>query len=172
MNDAASTAPSIDPAVYRRTLGTYPTGVVIIAGATPEGPVGVAIGSFTSVSLDPPLIGFLPGKGSTSWPKIEATGSFCVNILATDQLQVCRAFSSKDGTKFADVPWHTEATGSPVIDGVLSWIDCTIDTVAEAGDHWWVMGLVQAMDNPREDIGPLQFFRGQYGDFAGFPPPG
>ena len=70
------------------------------------------------------------------------------------------------------MPWHTEATGSPVIDGVLSWIDCTIDTVAEAGDHWWVMGLVQAMDNPREDIGPLQFFRGQYGDFAGFPPPG
>jgi len=172
MNDAASTAPSIDPAVYRRTLGTYPTGVVIIAGATSEGPVGVAIGSFTSVSLDPPLIGFLPGKSSTSWPKIEATGSFCVNILAADQLQVCRAFSSKDGTKFADVPWHTEATGSPVIDGVLSWIDCTIDTVAEAGDHWWVMGLVQAMDNPREDIGPLQFFRGQYGDFAGFPPPG
>jgi 3-hydroxy-9,10-secoandrosta-1,3,5(10)-triene-9,17-dione monooxygenase reductase component len=172
MNDAASAAPSIDPAVYRRTLGTYPTGVVIIAGATPEGPVGVAIGSFTSVSLDPPLIGFLPGKGSTSWPKIEATGSFCVNILAADQLQVCRAFSSKDGTKFADVPWHTEATGSPVIDGVLSWIDCTIDTVAEAGDHWWVMGLVQAMDNPREDIGPLQFFRGQYGDFAAFPPPG
>jgi 3-hydroxy-9,10-secoandrosta-1,3,5(10)-triene-9,17-dione monooxygenase reductase component len=172
MNDAASAAPSIDPAVYRRTLGTYPTGVVIIAGATSEGPVGVAIGSFTSVSLDPPLIGFLPGKSSTSWPKIESTGSFCVNILAADQLQVCRAFSSKDGTKFADVPWHTEATGSPVIDGVLSWIDCTIDTVAEAGDHWWVMGLVQAMDNPREDIGPLQFFRGQYGDFAGFPPPG
>lgn len=169
MNDAA---PSIDPMVYRRTLGTYPTGVVIIAGSTPEGPVGVAIGSFTSVSLDPPLVGFLPGKTSTSWPKIEATGSFCVNILAADQLEVCRAFGSKDGTKFDDVPWRTEATGAPVIEGALSWIDCTIDTVADAGDHWWVMGLVQAMANDREDVGPLQFFRGQYGDFAGFPAPG
>ena len=171
MNDAAS-VPSIDPMVYRRTLGTYPTGVVIIAGATPEGPVGVAIGSFTSVSLDPPLIGFLPGKSSTSWPKIEATGPFCANILAADQLDVCRAFGSKDGTKFAEIPWHTEATGSPVIDGVLSWIDCTIDTVAEAGDHWWVMGLVQGMENAREDVGPLEFCRGQYGDFVPFPPRG
>ena len=69
---------AIDPTEYRTTLGTYPTGVVVITGATPEGPVGVVIGSFTSVSLDPPLVGFLPGKSSTSWPKIEATGRFCV----------------------------------------------------------------------------------------------
>lgn len=160
---------AIDPMDYRTTLGTYPTGVVIIAGATTDGPVGVAIGSFTSVSLDPPLVGFLPGKSSTSWPRIEATGSFCVNILAADQLDVCRAFGSRDGTKFAAIEHRAGATGSPVIDGVLSYIDCTIHTVADAGDHWWVMGEVQAMSVDRQDIGPLLFSRGQYGEFTSFP---
>jgi len=150
---------------YRKTLGTYPTGVVVITAATDEGPVGLVIGSFTSVSLDPPLIGFLPGKGSTTWPKVEATGKFCVNILAADQMDVCRAFASKDGTKFEAVAHRTAVTGSPIIDGVLSWIDCTIDSVAEAGDHWWVMGAIEAMNVDRDDVGPLQFFRGAYGDF-------
>jgi flavin reductase (DIM6/NTAB) family NADH-FMN oxidoreductase RutF len=159
---------SIDPMDYRRTLGTYPTGVVIITGATVDGPVGVAIGSFTSVSLDPPLVGFLPGKGSTSWPRIEATGTFCVNILAADQLPVCQAFGAKDGTKFEALSHRSEATGSPIIEGVLSWIDCTIDTVADAGDHWWVMGKVEAMHVERDDVGPLQFFRGAYGEFSPF----
>jgi flavin reductase (DIM6/NTAB) family NADH-FMN oxidoreductase RutF len=160
---------AIDPMDYRQTLGTYPTGVVIIAGAAPDGPVGVAIGSFTSVSLDPPLVGFLPGKTSTSWPRIEATGSFCVNILAEDQLDVCRAFGSRDGTKFEALTHRSQATGSPVIDGVLSYIDCTIHSVADAGDHWWVMGEVQAMAIERADVGPLLFSRGQYGEFRPFP---
>lgn len=162
---------AIDPMDYRTTLGTYPTGVVIISGATDDGPAGLAIGSFTSVSLDPPLIGFLPGKGSTTWPKIEATGSFCANILAADQLAVCRAFSAKDGDKYGSAPYRAEATGSPVIEGALSWIDCTIDAVAEAGDHWWVMGKVVAMKVERDDVGPLEFFRGQYGEFTRFPAP-
>ena len=161
---------SIDPMEYRATLGTYPTGVVIISADTTEGPVGLAIGSFTSVSLDPPLIGFLPGKGSTTWPKIEAAGSFCVNILAADQLSVCRAFAAKDGDKYGSLTHRTEVTGAPVIDGVLSWIDCTLESVAEAGDHWWVMGRVQAMKIERDDIGALLFYRGTYGDFTVFPP--
>jgi flavin reductase (DIM6/NTAB) family NADH-FMN oxidoreductase RutF len=154
---------------YRKTLGTYPTGVVVITASTGEGPVGLVIGSFTSVSLDPPLIGFLPGKGSSTWPKVEATGSFCVNILAADQLDVCRAFASKDGLRFGAVSHRTEVTGSPILDGVLSWIDCTIDSVAEAGDHWWVMGKVEALKIERDDVGPLQFFKGAYGDFMPHP---
>jgi 3-hydroxy-9,10-secoandrosta-1,3,5(10)-triene-9,17-dione monooxygenase reductase component len=168
---SAVDSPHIDPAEYRKTLGTYPTGVVIISGATADGPVGVAIGSFTSVSLDPPLVGFLPGRTSTSWPKIEASGSFCVNILADDQLHVVTSFASKDGTKFADVAHRTAATGSPVIEGVLSWIDCTIESVAEAGDHWWVVGRIAAMNVERDDVPALQFFRGKYGGFTQFPAP-
>ena len=163
---------TIDPMEYRTTLGTYPTGVVVITGATPDGPVGVVIGSFTSVSLEPPLIGFLPGKSSTSWPKISATGKFCVNILADDQMHVVSAWG-REGKKFDETPYHpSEATGSPVIDGVISWIDCTLDTEADAGDHWWIMGAIEGMKVERDDVGALQFFRGKYGAFNQFPPPG
>lgn len=156
---------AIDPLEYRRTLGSYPTGVVLVTGATDDGPVGLAIGSFSSVSLDPPLVGFLPDKGSTSWPRIDATGSFCVNVLAADQLAACRAFASKEGDKYASVTWRTAVTGSPVIDGVLAWMDCTIERVDDAGDHWFVLGRIQEMAVEREDAGPLLFFRGRYGDF-------
>ena len=160
---------AIDPMDYRRTLGSYPTGVVIISGAAEEGPVGLAIGSFASVSLDPPLVGFLPDKGSSSWPKIEATGSFCVNVLASDQLTCCRAFASKGGDKYASIEWRTAATGSPVLEGVVAWIDCSIEQVAEAGDHWFVTGRIQEMAVERDDVGPLLFFRGAYGDFSPLP---
>ena len=160
---------AIDPMDYRRTLGSYPTGVVIITGDAEEGPVGLAIGSFASVSLDPPLVGFLPDKGSSSWPKIATTGSFCVNILAADQLACCQAFASKGGDKYASLTWRTAATGSPVLDGVLAWIDCSIERVEEAGDHWFVMGRIQEMAVERDDTGPLLFFRGAYGDFSPLP---
>jgi flavin reductase (DIM6/NTAB) family NADH-FMN oxidoreductase RutF len=153
---------------YRRTLGSYPTGVVLITGDGADGPVGLAIGSFTSVSLDPPLVGFLPDKGSSSWPKIAETGSFCVNILAADQLDACKAFAMKGGDKYGSVTWRTAATGSPVIEGVVAWIDCTTERVDAAGDHWFVLGRVQEMAVERDDSGPLLFYRGAYGDFAAF----
>jgi len=160
---------AIDPQDYRRTLGNYPTGVVIITGVDAEGPVGLAIGSFASVSLDPPLVGFLPDKGSSSWPKIHESGSFCVNVLASDQLDVCRAFASRGGDKYQSIDWTPGPTGSPVIDGVVAWIDCTIERVDEAGDHWFVLGRVVEMQVPRADVGPLLFLRGAYGAFDALP---
>jgi flavin reductase (DIM6/NTAB) family NADH-FMN oxidoreductase RutF len=156
---------AIDPNAFRTTLGTYPTGVVIVSAETPSGPVGMAIGSFTSVSLEPALVGFLPGKTSSTWPKIHDTGAFAVNVLAADQLDLCHAFTKKDETRLAAVTWRTEATGAPIIEGVLSWIDCSIEDVADAGDHWWVTGRVEALGVARDDVGPLQFFRGTYGEF-------
>lgn len=160
---------AIDAMDYRRTLGSYPTGVVIITGLGTDGPVGLAIGSFTSVSLDPPLVGFLPDKGSTSWPKIAPSGSFCVNVLAADQLDVCKVFASKAEDKYASVRWRTAATGSPVIEGVVAWMDCTVERVDEAGDHWLVLGRITEMAVERDDVGPLLFFRGAYGDFNALP---
>ncbi|MGH9136182.1 MAG: flavin reductase family protein [Acidimicrobiales bacterium] len=156
----------IDPQLYRRTLGAYPTGVVIITGHDGEGPQGLAIGSFTSVSLDPPLVGFLPDRGSSSWPKIEATGGFCVNILAADQLDTCKAFASKGGNKYGSVSWRTGSSGSPVIADALAWIDCDIERIDEAGDHWFVLGRVRELAIERDDVGPLLFFRGAYGNFG------
>src|SRR3954469_1109241 len=81
---------------FRQVLGQYPTGVCVVTATLPDGSnAGFVVGSFTSVSLDPPLVAFFPDKGSTSWPKIRSAGSFCVNILGADHEDVCRRFASR-----------------------------------------------------------------------------
>lgn len=154
-----------DSAQFRQVLGHFPTGVTVVTAAPSSGPVGLAVGSFASVSLDPPLVAFFPDRTSSSWPQIEATGSFCVNILAEDQEAVCRRFASKGDDKFAGLGWRPAGSGSPLLDGVLAWIDCDIESVTEAGDHYCVMGRVRDLDVGR-DGGPLLFFRGGYGRFT------
>ena len=160
-----SPPPPFDSAKFRQVLGHFPTGVTVVTAAPPEGPVGLAVGSFASVSLDPPLVAFFPDRGSSSWPKIEAAGAFCVNILAEDQEDVCRRFASKGDDKFAGLGWKPAASGAPVLDGVLAWIDCDIDQVLDAGDHFCVLGRVRDLE-VAQDGAPLLFFRGGYGRFA------
>ena len=152
-----------DSAEFRRVLGHYPTGVTVVTGVADDGPAGLAIGSFGSVSLEPPLVMFCPGKSSNSWPVIEASGSFCVNVLAEDQAAVSSLFAGRDPDKFAGISWSTRVTGSPVIEGCLAWIDCTIETVHEGGDHWIVVGRVADLGVGRPDSGPLIFLKGGYG---------
>ena len=160
------TSPS-DGAHFRRVLGHFPTGVTVVTAAPDGVPTGLAVGSFTSVSLDPPLVAFCPGRSSTSWPAIERAGAFCVNVLGEDQEEISRVFAGKGDDKFAGVAWHPAAkTASPVLDDAIAWIDCTIDQIIEAGDHWIVVGAVQALDAVDRGRGPLVFFRGGYGRFA------
>ena len=109
-----SSYPEIDGREFRRVLGQFPTGVTVVTAATDEGPAGMAIGSFTSVSLDPPLVMFCPARDSLSWASIRTGGSFCVNVLGEDQKSVCDTFASSDDDKFAAVTTRTEATGAPV----------------------------------------------------------
>lgn len=158
----------IDQATYRTVLGHYPTGVVIVTAHGDDGPAGLAIGSFTSLSLDPPLILFCPARTSSSWPRIEAAGSFCVNVLADDQEDVSRTFAGKAADKFATIGWRpSPATRSPILDGALAWIDCRVERVDDGGDHWVVVGRVVGLAVERESR-PLVFFRGGYltADFA------
>lgn len=154
-----------DSATFRQVLGHFPTGVTVVTAAPGDEPVGLAVGSFSSVSLDPPLVAFFPDRSSSSWPKIESAGAFCVNILGEDQEDVCRRFASKGDDKFAGLGWKPAGSGSPLLDGVLAWIDCDIHSVTEAGDHFCVMGAVRDLAVSAEG-GPLLFFRGGYGRFA------
>jgi 3-hydroxy-9,10-secoandrosta-1,3,5(10)-triene-9,17-dione monooxygenase reductase component len=154
----------IDGARYRTVLGRYPTGVTVVTGMDGDDPVALVIGSFVSVSLDPPLVGFLPGKSSTSWPRIEPSARFCVNVLGDDQLDVCNAFFRKGEDPWERVGWASGATGSPILDGVIAFIDCTLHQVVDAGDHWMVIGEVVDMGQ-RDDGGPLLFLGGGYGRY-------
>ena len=155
----------IDAAHFRTVLGHFPTGVTVITAMGSDGPAGLAVGSFFSVSLDPPLVGFCPGKASSNWPAIRDAGAFCVNILAEDQEDVCRVFAAKGADKFSGIGWHPSSTGSPRLNDVLAWIDCEIDAVHDAGDHEVCIGRVRELDVERQREGPLVFFRGGYGRF-------
>lgn len=153
----------VDPARFRAVLGHFPTGVVAITAMPLSGaPAGMAVGSFTSVSLDPPLVAFLPGRSSTSFPLIRAARSFCANVLSADQEDVCRALAVSGGDKFAGIAWRPAGSGAPIIAGAVAWIDCDIDTVHTAGDHYIVIGRVRdlGMEKP---AAPLVFHRGGYG---------
>ena len=160
-----SPTPPFDAAQYRQVLGHFPTGVTVITAINDGDPVGLAVGSFSSLSLDPPLVLFCSGSQSSSWPKIRAAGSFCVNILAASQEHVCRVFASREPDKFASITWtRTKQTGSPLIEGVLAWIDCDIETVLPGGDHDIVVGRVRDLDSA-DSTGPLVFYRGGYGRY-------
>lgn len=165
MTDIADDRDPFDAAKYRQVLGHFPTGVTVITAHGDDGPLGVAIGSFASLSLDPPQVLFCAGHHSSTWPRIRAVGSFCVNVLAEDQEDVCRVFASKAADKFAEIGWRRSGNGSPLLDGVLASIDCTIEQVVPSGDHDIVIGAVQDLD-VRHEGGPLVFFRGGYGRFA------
>jgi flavin reductase (DIM6/NTAB) family NADH-FMN oxidoreductase RutF len=130
---------------------------------TPDGPVGLSIGSFTSVSLDPPLIGFLPARTSRSWPGIRAAGQFAVSVLQAGQESVARTFAAPHDDRFDGVTWKPAPfSGAPVLDGSAAWIDCSIEAVSAAGDHHFGLGRVLDLGVLDEDADPLVFFRGQY----------
>ena len=156
----------IDPARFRSVLGHYPTGVCVVTGR-PEGDraAGLVVGSFTSVSLDPPLVGFFAGNWSTSWPAIRRSGRFCVNVLGSDQLELAHRFSTPYEDKFAGISHSTSRHGLPILDGAVAAIECEVADERDAGDHVMVLGRVIALDILRT-ADPLLFFRGRYGTFS------
>lgn len=159
--------PSDDPAVlararhFRDVLGRFCTGVTVVTSMSNGEPVGMTCQSFSSVSLTPPLVLFCPAKTSGAWPLIHRAGHFCVNLLAEGQEHLSNQMATKGIDKFAGVAWTLSKTGSPLIDGVLGHVDCTIHAVHEAGDHYVVIGRVQDLGFG-DAADPLLFFRGQY----------
>lgn len=158
-------APSFDQARFRQIMGHFCTGVTIVTATDGDEPVGLTAQSFTSLSLDPPLILFCPGLSSSTWPRIKAAGSFCVNILGEQQEAVCRAFAVSGADKFSDVSWTpSDVTGAPVLDDVLAWVDCTLEAEHDGGDHIIVVGRVVDLSLEQEGK-PLLFYRGGFGTF-------
>lgn len=159
MQDTAT----INPLLLRANLGKYPTGVSVITSADESGrPVGgMTAGTFTSVSLDPPLVAFLPAKSSSSWPLIQETGRFCINVLSAEQGELCKAFSVSGGDKFAGVNWHRSPLGLPIMDGVVLWVECSLRDAIDAGDHVIALGEVLNM-GAGQGAEPLVFHGGKF----------
>ena len=157
---------SIDPALFREVMGHYPTGVVLVTGSHPDGEdVAAIMGTFTSVSLEPPLVAFLPMKSSSSFRRLQQCPSMCINILTGDQEAVGRMIASRKTNKFEDLAIYRSPSGDPILQGSLAWIDVRLRETIEAGDHWIAMCDVKDLqiDTP---TGPLIFFQGGYGRFT------
>lgn len=156
----------LDSNAFRRVLSHYPTGVAVVTARGNDGElIGMVVGSFSSVSLDPPLVAFMPAKNSSTYARLKTASSFCVNVLTAEQEYLCRQFASKGTDKFAGVSLSAAPSGAPVIDGAVAWIDCQAHQALDAGDHDIVLGRVTDLEvvNPTS---PLLFFQGGYGGFS------
>jgi len=149
----------LDPQSYREFFGQLPTGVTAIVAGTALGPVGLVVGTFSSVSLDPPLVSFMVTSGSRSWAAVKAAGRFTANILASDQRQLSQTLSGWSPDKFRKVQFDDEDKG--VIHGCLAWADCILDREIEAGDHLIVLATPCVLNVARVSR-PLIFFQRAY----------
>jgi 3-hydroxy-9,10-secoandrosta-1,3,5(10)-triene-9,17-dione monooxygenase reductase component len=159
---ATTQAVAPSPTQLRRHLGYFATGVTVVTARDADGPVGFACQSFSSVSLDPPLVLFCVDGRSRSWPRIRRAGMFCVNVLAEDQQDLCRRFGSRHGEKFDGMAWTASQWGAPILDDVLVRVHAEVAEVHPAGDHEIVVGRVVELESVR-DGRPLVFYRGQFG---------
>ncbi|HYB08518.1 MAG TPA: flavin reductase family protein [Alphaproteobacteria bacterium] len=155
----------IDSKAFRYALGAFVTGVTVVATLGPDGtPRGFTANSFTSVSLDPPLVLVCIAKTASSYPVFSQTANFSISVLAEAQKDISSLFASKASDKFALAPWRRGVTGSPIIDGVAAWFDCRRRDVVEAGDHIILIGEVVGFDH--SSANPLGYCRGAYIAFS------
>lgn len=153
-----------DADAFRHVLGHYPTGVAVITAQTPDGPVGMSMNSFTSLSLLPPLVLFCPARTSRTWPLLRSAGAIAINVLSAGQEAVSRAFAGP-GDRFAELPWTPGKNGAPRLDDALGWLECTVQAEHPGGDHIVVVAGIDWMGVHDEIADPLVFFKGAY--FAG-----
>jgi 3-hydroxy-9,10-secoandrosta-1,3,5(10)-triene-9,17-dione monooxygenase reductase component len=154
----------VNPEHFRGVLSHLPTGVSIVTAYTPDGPVGMAANSVTSVSLRPPLVLFCPARTSTTWPRIREAGSFCISVMAGNHAELTRRFAARSVDRFGGVEYVSRPAG-PALSDALAWIECHLQDEHGAGDHTIAVAVVLALESAPELFDPLVFFRGAYGSF-------
>jgi len=155
---------SIDSRALRYALGRFASGITVISGMVDNVPTGFTCQSFYSVSLNPPLVSFCVMKTSKSWPSIRLSRRFTVNVLAEEQQAISDAFAKSGSEKGKHVDWAAHLGGKAVIAKTLMWLDCSLHSEHELGDHFLIIGKVEEMSPVDWDRqrNPLIYFRGQY----------
>ena len=164
MSHSALRPQAPDSSSYRTVLGHFATGVVLVTALDGDEPVGMACNSFTSLSLEPPLVLFCAAKSSSTWPRIQAAGKWAANFLDEDGEELCRLFAQKGADRFARISYTPGRTGSPILEDALAFVDCETIDEHDAGDHLIVVGRVIELGYQAEGK-PLLFYRGGYGRF-------
>jgi flavin reductase (DIM6/NTAB) family NADH-FMN oxidoreductase RutF len=155
----------IDVNELRRALGCFVTGVTVVTTVAADGePRGFTANSFTSVSLDPPLVLACIARRAGSFDVFRNARAFAINILQEDQRDLSATFASSRPDKFAGLQWTTSKTGSPLLPVCSAWLDCEMHEQIEAGDHVILIGrVVDFAHSPRT---PLGYYSGSYVGFG------
>jgi flavin reductase (DIM6/NTAB) family NADH-FMN oxidoreductase RutF len=139
-------AQTVAPSMLRRAFGTFPTGVTALAAVVAGKPVGIAVSSFTSVSLEPAMVLVCVAHASTTWPALSRVPRLGISVLAADQEKACLQLSARTGDRFAGLDWHATDQGAVILDGASAWFDCSVDQKWRAGDHDVVVLAVHDID--------------------------
>jgi len=154
-------SPAVDPATFRAVLGRFCSGITVITALGPAGPLGLTCQSFSSLSLDPPLVLFSPARTSTTWPRIREVGRLCVNVLAEAHSGLSAAMARPGTDKFAGVRWSASPLGAPRLEGAVAWLDCVVEAEHAGGDHTIVVAAVHGL-SAGPSARPLLYYRGRY----------
>lgn len=164
--DTTTFAPTPDTtADLRRAFGRYGTGVTVVTIQTPDGPLGMTANSFSSVSLDPPLVLWSPATASQRHDAFASAAHFCIHVLRSDQLALAKHFASQ-GHDFDSYDWTADLNGVPTFDGCFATFHCSAFAVHPAGDHSLILGEVAQVSQHTGDATGLLFKQGRFGQFA------
>lgn len=146
----------LSPTELRRAFGAFPTGVTAIAALVDGVPVGLAASSFTSVSLDPPLVSVCVAHSSTTWPVLRERTRLGVSVLGAHQEHACRQLAAREGDRFAALDWRSTRDGAVLLEDASAWLDCSVEQLIRAGDHDIVLLRVHEVDADHA-VAPLVF---------------
>jgi 3-hydroxy-9,10-secoandrosta-1,3,5(10)-triene-9,17-dione monooxygenase reductase component len=157
----------INPQLFRKVLGQFATGVTIVTTRDSQGrPAGLTANSFTSVSLDPPLVLVCVDYRISSYQAIKHSGSYAVHILTEQQTDLAWRFAAKEVDKFAGLNWQPGRLGDPILEGCIGLLECKVVDEFPGGDHAIFVGRVEHLELLAEAEPPLLFFRGKLGGMA------
>ncbi|WP_197378236.1 flavin reductase family protein [Mycolicibacterium mengxianglii] len=145
-----------DQALLRQAFGCFPSGVTAFCGLLNDVPEGMAASSFTSVSLDPPLVSVCVAKTSTTWPKLATLERLGLSVLADGHTSIARSLSAKGGDRFSGIDWEATEGGAVFVHGSTLWLECAPFKCIEAGDHDIVVLQILSLA-VYPDIAPMIF---------------
>lgn len=153
---------AVDPRQFRNALGSFATGITVVTGSMPDGPLtGVTVSAFASLSLDPPLVLFCLGQQAQCRPAFAKGRPFAVNMLSELQKDLSIHFAAKNSDKFQGMRFTSGKNGAPLLPNCLAHLECQCTDVLDGGDHLIVIGLVTDLDYAQAGQ-PLLYYRGSY----------
>lgn len=149
-------ASDLDSRLLRATFGCFPSGVTAVCALVDGEPLGIVASSYTSVSMDPPLVSVCMGSTSSTWPRLRHAARLGINVLAEGQGELCRQLAAKNTDRFAGIDFNTTEDGAVLISESATWLECSIYSELDAGDHTIVLFEIHEVSREPHKL-PLVF---------------